>query len=89
MTELIDLFLDDARRQVDSMREAISQGDAPDIKRIAHGLKGSSGNVGAYQLAALCHEIEAKADEREAVASTLEPEFARVRQALASMRHKI
>ncbi len=92
MTELIDLFLDDARRQLDSLREAISQGDVQDLKLIAHGLRGGSGNVGAHQLAALCHEMEAKADDREVVVGTfskIEREFARVRQALEAARHKL
>jgi len=58
VTELIDLFLDDTAIQLESLRVAVSKNDAPEIRRLAHLVKGSSGNIGATGVAALCHEME-------------------------------
>ena len=58
VTELIDLFLDDTAVQLESLRVAVSKNDVPEVRRLAHLVKGSSGNIGATGLAELCHEIE-------------------------------
>jgi HPt (histidine-containing phosphotransfer) domain-containing protein len=58
VTELIDLFLDDTEVQLESLRVAVSKNDVPEVRRLAHLVKGSSGNIGATGLAELCHEIE-------------------------------
>jgi HPt (histidine-containing phosphotransfer) domain-containing protein len=58
VTELIDLFLDDTEVQLESLRVAVSKNDMPEVLRLAHLVKGSSGNIGATGLAELCHEIE-------------------------------
>jgi HPt (histidine-containing phosphotransfer) domain-containing protein len=59
----------------------------------AHSLKSASGAVGANRLVAICQDLETLArnatlDGTAALATTLEGEFARVRQALRSeQRH--
>lgn len=58
VTELIDLFLDDTTVQLESLRVAVSKNDVPEVRRLAHLIKGGSGNIGATGLAELCHEIE-------------------------------
>ena len=58
VTELIDLFLDDTAVQLESLRVAVSKNDVPEVRRLAHLVKGSSGNIGATGLAGLCHEME-------------------------------
>jgi HPt (histidine-containing phosphotransfer) domain-containing protein len=58
VTELIDLFLDDTAVQLESLRVAFLKNDVPEVRRLAHLVKGSSGNIGATGLAELCHEIE-------------------------------
>jgi PAS domain S-box-containing protein len=57
--ELIDVFLTDARDQIEALRAAIACGDAAAIERAAHRLRGSSANLGATTLAAHCAELEA------------------------------
>jgi HPt (histidine-containing phosphotransfer) domain-containing protein len=49
--ELIDLFLEDAPGQVESMRAALAGADADTLKRAAHSLKGSCSNLGLEALA--------------------------------------
>jgi CheY-like chemotaxis protein/HPt (histidine-containing phosphotransfer) domain-containing protein len=59
--ELADLFLKEAPAQLEAMELAIEENDYTSLSRAisaATSLKGSSGNLGARNLAALCDEIE-------------------------------
>ena len=91
VTELIDLFLDDTAVQLESLRVAVSKNDVPEVRRLAHLVKGSSGNIGATGLAELCHEIE-KLDETSATEQTilgkLEEEFLQVTEAFNAQRQE-
>jgi two-component system sensor histidine kinase/response regulator len=88
LTELIDLFLKEAKSHLNALHEAFSSNDAAEIVRLAHRLMGSSANMGATQMAALAKQLERKApteDKRELLAQ-LENEFDLVRAALNSER---
>jgi two-component system, sensor histidine kinase and response regulator len=89
VTELIDLFLEESDAQLKILREAVSVNDADEIRRVAHLLKGSSGNIGAGRMALLTQELEGKGiekEEAEALFIALENEFGRVREALEAER---
>ncbi len=58
LTELIDLFLDDAPARIAAVRNATRDGDAGALRRAAHALNGSSANLGAVRLAAISAELE-------------------------------
>ena len=58
VVELIDLYVDDARCRLAAMHESVTEKDWPAVKREIHSLKGSSGNLGARQVAWVCEEIE-------------------------------
>jgi HPt (histidine-containing phosphotransfer) domain-containing protein len=58
LVELIDLFLEDAPRRVDGMRDAIAREDWPALASWAHSLRGSCGSLGALHLADLCGRLE-------------------------------
>ncbi len=58
---LIDLFVEDSTRYLSDLRQALALGDADQLLRKAHSLRGSSGNLGATNLAYLCEQIELKA----------------------------
>jgi len=61
LVEFIDLFLREAPAGLDAMSDAVAKNDATSLTRVASAaaaLKGSAGNLGARQLAALCEEIE-------------------------------
>lgn len=61
LAELIDLFLREAPEQLDLMSDAVAKNDMSSLSRTisaAAALKGSAGNLGARNLAALCDEIE-------------------------------
>ena len=58
IVELIDLYLHDAQQRVAVMWESLAESNWASLKREAHTLRGSSGNLGALQTALICDEIE-------------------------------
>jgi CheY-like chemotaxis protein len=61
LVEIIDLFLKEAPAQLQLLQAAVQQNDHTSLARTisaATRLKGSAGNLGARNLAALCDEIE-------------------------------
>lgn len=93
VVELIDLYLKDASAKVDALREALAKSDKALLRRLAHCLRGSSGNLGARRMAALCEELERincddlrrKAGE---LLTLLEQEFGRVGVIFAAERQR-
>ena len=87
LAELAGMFFDDAASRLEDLRQAVAEGDAGAVERVAHTLKGSSGNIGAARMAAICAELQgvgssgdlARAGE---LLGRLEEEFGRVRPAL-------
>ena len=55
---LADEFGVDARKLLAEMKAALDDGDAEELRRSAHALKGSSGNLGAARLSALAAGLE-------------------------------
>ena len=95
ITELIDLFLTDTAVQLESLRVAVSNNNVLEVRRLAHLVKGSSGNIGAGGMAELCQEMETKylgTCVRESNAQTLlvklEDEFRQVSQAFKAQRQE-
>ncbi len=83
MCELIGIFLDDAPRQVESLRQAIERQDSGAVLRTAHRIKGASTNLGADSLAALCARLEQDGRSGhtvslDAMMERVDSEFARV-----------
>ena len=79
------------RREADSglenLRQAMDEGGAA-LRKAAHKLKGSAGNIGAVHAADLCRELEENAGQglrpRPQLLAALEIELRRVHQSLAS-----
>ena len=95
ITELIDLFLSDTAVQLESLRVAVSNSNVLEVRRLAHLVRGSSGNIGAGGMAELCQEMETKylgTCVRESNAQTLlvklEDEFRQVSQAFKAQRQE-
>jgi signal transduction histidine kinase/CheY-like chemotaxis protein/HPt (histidine-containing phosphotransfer) domain-containing protein len=87
--ELMELFLDQAPEILTSLREAVEANDPGGIQRSAHYLRGSSGNIGAMRVEALCAELEAlgrsgKVDETTDVLAMLQETFDEVGPALVA-----
>ncbi len=58
VNKVIRAYLADTPPRLAQMRAAADAGDAEALRKAAHGLKSSSANVGAQNLAALCKELE-------------------------------
>lgn len=65
--DLIEAFLSDGQQRYAELQQLVLQpdADADRIRRTAHSFKGSSLNVGATALAALCRELEDSANAGE------------------------
>jgi PAS domain S-box-containing protein len=88
VTGLIDLYVDEADAVFVGLHEALRGGDLVELRRLAHRLRGSSGNMGAAQLASIAEELEASlpTEDHEKLVAQLEGEFALVREALIAER---
>jgi HPt (histidine-containing phosphotransfer) domain-containing protein len=91
IVELIDLYLQEVSRRVTKIREASIATEWVLLKRAAHNLKGSSGNLGLRHVAETCQKLEwmDRHDSPETVAELvrlLEYESARANASLAAVR---
>jgi CheY-like chemotaxis protein/HPt (histidine-containing phosphotransfer) domain-containing protein len=88
LTELIDLFHNEAASHLKALDEALMRNDAAGIQRVAHSLRGSTTNIGAMQMAALSEELESRDPAKDAreILAQLEKEFELVREALKAER---
>lgn len=81
--ELVERFIQDGERRISLLRSAVVQPDFDVVHAEAHGLKGSSRNIGANALGILCGELEqmgkeASAADMPTLFAALEQEFAAV-----------
>ena len=59
--ELLETFLTESAKQMNAVSTSLLAGESDQLRRAAHSLKGSCGNIGASQLQAHCAELEASA----------------------------
>jgi two-component system sensor histidine kinase/response regulator len=90
MRDMADLFLSDAPRMLDAVRDALAAGDAPALAHAAHALKGSVSNFATAEATETAQELERLArggalDEARAAHARVEEEVARVCQALREL----
>jgi HPt (histidine-containing phosphotransfer) domain-containing protein len=84
---LVREFLKHVDAAVPDLRRAVAAGDSKALERVAHGLKGSSGNLGAKRLSRLSTELQDDGRNGRAAAAgsrveALAAEAERVREAL-------
>lgn len=87
VAEVVELFRSHAPSQIEALERAAAAGDLTEAAHVAHGLKGSSGHVGAIRLSMLCARLEADAlsgalPETRALVSAISEELDRVLVAL-------
>jgi HPt (histidine-containing phosphotransfer) domain-containing protein len=91
LDELIDSFLDDSPRQLAAMQQALSAGNAEDLRRAAHSLKSNSANFGAQTLSQMCRELEelgrnGALDSAAGRVAMILAEYQRVKNALEAIK---
>lgn len=93
VVELIDLYLTDSSRRLADMRQGLATSDKSSLARAAHALRGSSGTLGAWQVAESCEELERLAIDLAfadvaLVLERLDRELTSVRQVFLTARHE-
>ncbi|QOY95946.1 response regulator [Massilia sp. UMI-21] len=91
--KVVAAYVGDMPRQLATLREAVEGMDTGSLRRVAHGLKSASANVGAARLATLCKELEqlGRADKvtgADRILADMEHEFQTVRHSLHAMLEK-
>jgi PAS domain S-box-containing protein len=88
--ELAALYADELRLSLPRLRTAIQGAESTDVARLAHAIAGSSGNVGAANVASLARRLEDMAiegclDDAEALSDQIDIESASALDALAEL----
>lgn len=82
LTEILTVFLAEVPRRIDRLKAAWRAGDAGEVQRAAHSLKGSSGNIGADALFEVSRQIDERAKGGELrldeLIAALDREYAKV-----------
>ena len=91
LAELIDLFLQDIPERIAEIESALAQGNAAQLTRAAHTVKGSCSNFGANGLARVAQTMEQQGKasafaDATATLPELRAEFALVEAALKQLR---
>jgi PAS domain S-box-containing protein len=87
LAALIDTFLAEAPNMLATLQESVREGNADELRRIAHMLKANAATFGAEHLAELCRRLEAMGEEgaligAEDLVARVESEYRQVRSAL-------
>jgi PAS domain S-box-containing protein len=93
LSELIDCYLTEAPKLLQTMSDAIAQADPIALRRAAHTLKSSSASLGASALTQLCEDVEAIGKANTLLGSTdkvsqLQTEYEQVKTALECLQQK-
>jgi signal transduction histidine kinase/DNA-binding response OmpR family regulator len=93
LAEIIDLFIQQTPELLADLENACSALNLDALKRTAHTLKGSAGNVGAEQLAALSRELElaikqGTSSAARSLVTRIAQEFTSVRKILEAERNR-
>lgn len=83
LREVLLLFLDDVPRRMARLNASYEDGNAIELQRAAHSLKGSSGNIGARRMFDVCRQLDERGhaadfDGARPLLASLAQEYARV-----------
>ena len=63
--ELVELFVETATNQIESIKKALQAEDNEEVARIAHSLKGAAGNLGFNRIYEMAQAITSWAREKQ------------------------
>ena len=80
LDEVLTMFLKDVPNRIERLRNACASGDIQEVRRVAHSLKGSSGNIGAQSMFGICSQLDELRDlsSAEKLVDALAVEFGKV-----------
>ncbi|TFF41636.1 Hpt domain-containing protein [Pseudomonas sp. RIT623] len=89
--QLLETFLEDSERRLSQLHEAK---DASELGMAAHSFKGSSSNMGAMGLAALCQQLEERVRQQplygiEDLINRIDKEYLEVQRFYRDERQRI
>jgi len=64
-TQIVEMFLARAPEQIAAALAAAQRGDAEEVRKVAHTLKSSAGQLGAVSMQRICHDAERRAEAGE------------------------
>ncbi|HEX8452314.1 MAG TPA: Hpt domain-containing protein [Longimicrobium sp.] len=64
-TQIVEMFLARAPAQIAAALAAAQRGDAEEVRKVAHTLKSSAGQLGAVTVQRLCQDAEHRAESGE------------------------
>ena len=87
---LLRAFVVDSDQRIAAIDDAVHTADADMLRRAAHSLKGSTGNMGAQHMAELCRQLEELARTADlqpgaALLDELRAEFALVQREISAL----
>ncbi len=87
---LITTFVADSVRRLEQLKHFHASSSPDELRRVAHSLKGSAGNVGAFRLANYCSVVEEIAltgvlDQLDGQVNTIAEELERVNRRLEQL----
>lgn len=87
---LLRAFIVDSDQRIAAIDDAVRTADADMLRRAAHSLKGSTGNMGAQHMAELCRQLEelaraAPLQNGAAVLEELRAEFVLVQREIGTL----
>jgi CheY-like chemotaxis protein len=90
VSEVVETFLADAPTLLSTLREALENHGADDLRRAAHTLKSNGATLGAEQFATLCRELEQRArngelDDASELVGRIEDEYELFAKALGAL----
>ena len=59
LTRVLTMYVVESPKAMAKLKQAVADGDAPEITRTAHSLKSTSANVGATTMSKLCADLQA------------------------------
>ena len=83
-SQLVETYLNDSQKRIDHLSQAIPENDFEVIRHEAHGLKGSSRNLGINGVGDLCEQIEHQGKDQNP--QGLEQLFSAVQQQFAVVK---
>ena len=93
LLELLDIYQEDFSEKRKALGEAMDKKDLEQIKSVAHSMKGSSGNISAKALHALCLRIEQTAKSGDAnigpLLSEMDQLYSKVQENIARIKQDL
>lgn len=89
LTKVCTLFLQSAPLKLSELESAIDTCDLNQIGRLSHGLKGSSGDIGAASLHKQFSELEVEADKGEIALESIKHKFNLIKESYTNLEHTL